>query len=81
MKLHKVTIKNREPGNVSVGANTVLLIDGKPLKGVKSYTLECDVRSLTKLTLEMYVSDVDVVIDEIGNYEQTYFKADKGQKK
>lgn len=55
---HKISLKNRAPGKISTGANTRLLLDGKPLKSVKSVTIKAHARKLTTVIIEMY-ADVD----------------------
>ena len=69
-KLHKLTIRNKEPGQISKGANTEILLDGKPLKMVKFLKLEFHPRRLTKVQLEMYVDLEDVeVVPTLENYD------------
>jgi len=54
-KAPKLTIKNKAPGKFLTGMNTQILIDGKPVRGVRSFKLEVDARKMALLTLEMYV--------------------------
>ena len=66
-KLHKLSVKSKTPGKVSVGANTLVELDGKPLEGVKFLKMEFHSRRVTKVQLEMYVEveniDVDVPLN------------------
>lgn len=50
----KLTIKNKREG-VSTGANTQILLNGKPLNGVNFLKLEFHPRRVTKVLIEMYV--------------------------
>jgi hypothetical protein len=55
-------IRNKNPGTVSTGANTVVELDGKKLGNVKFLKLEFHSRRVTKVTMELLV-DSDVEID------------------
>lgn len=69
-KLHKLTIKSKEPGEVSKGANTEVYLDGKPLKMVRFLKLEFHARRVTKVQLEMFVDLDEVEVDTIlENYD------------
>jgi len=72
-KAPTLVIKSKNPDQISVGANTLLELDGKNLPFVKSYKLEGNAGGLTKLTLEMYVSDVDIVVPQIGDYQEVLY--------
>jgi len=54
----KISIKNRSPGTISTGANTVVEIDGKPLPGITFLKIEIKPKGLAKVTLECIV-DID----------------------
>jgi len=61
-KLHKLSIKQRKPG-ISVGANTIVELDGKPLPYVHFLKLEFHSRRVTKVLMEMYVEVEEIDID------------------
>ncbi len=61
-KYPKLTIRNKKPGSVSVGANTEVELDGKKLGNLSFLKLEFHSRKVTKVTMEMFV-DVDVEIE------------------
>lgn len=81
-KLHKLSIKSKEPGKVSTGANTIVELDGKPLNYVKFLKLEFHSRRATKVQLEMYVEveeiDVDTPLNmqEVKAVSDNYIEAD-----
>jgi len=58
---HKLSVRQKAPG-ISVGANTKVELDGKPLKYVKFLKLEFHSARVTKVTLEMFVEveEIDV---------------------
>lgn len=57
MTIHKIEIKQKEgsEGRITTEANSIILLDGAPLKGVKSFNLEINAGEIAKVTLEMYV--------------------------
>lgn len=61
-KYPKLTIRNKNPGRVSVGANTEIELDGKKLENISFLKLEFHSRKVTKVTMEMLV-DIDVDIE------------------
>ena len=63
VKVHKVVIRNREPGQISKGANTTVLIDGIPIPYVSFIKLEIKAGNVAKLTMDMYVDIENVEID------------------
>ena len=69
-KPHKIIIKNKTPGRVSHGANTQVLLDGEPLRYVKSVNLNVTAKELSVVTLEMF-ADVEIEDYEIGRLEKT----------
>lgn len=58
----KLTVRNKAPGTISTGANTEVLLDGKPLKGVSFLKIEIKPKNVTKVTMEMYC-EVEVEAD------------------
>lgn len=58
----KLKIYNREPGNISTGANTVVELNGQQLPLVSFLKLEFKPAKVAKITLEMLV-DVDVEVE------------------
>jgi hypothetical protein len=65
--VHKLTIKNKE-GNetkLTTGANVMLELDDKPLKGVKFLKLELKAANVAKVLMEMYVNlNVDINVQD-----------------
>lgn len=59
----KFTIRNKEPGTLSKGANTVIELNGKAIPGVTFLKLEIKPKNIARLTLEMLVSIDDVELD------------------
>lgn len=51
--LHKIELITKLDGQISTGANTRLLLDGKPVKGVTRCTINVEAKGLTKVTLEL----------------------------
>lgn len=60
--VHKLTVKNKNPGSISTGANTQVELDGQPLKGVRFLKIECKPASVVKVTMELY-AEVEVEAD------------------
>lgn len=61
-KPHKLTIKQRKPG-ISVGANTIVELDGKPLPYVHSLKLDFNAREATKVVIEMFVEVEEIELE------------------
>lgn len=55
-------VRNKNPGTVSTGANTEVMLDGKSLPNLSFLKLEFHSRRVTKVTMEMYV-DVDIEVE------------------
>lgn len=68
--LHRLTIKNKRPGELSTGLNTQILLDGKPLKGVKFLKIEAKPKNVIKVQLEMVASIDEVDLNSIIPYEE-----------
>ncbi len=51
--LHTFEIKQRDPEGMLHGANTLLLMDGKPVKGATKVTVEVGAREIGKITIEL----------------------------
>lgn len=60
--MHKLTIRNKRPGKTSTGANTEILLDDKPLKGVRKIEYECEAGGVARVTLHM-LADVTLEAD------------------
>jgi len=60
--VHKLKIFNRSPGNISTGYNTVIELDGKPLKGAVSIKFEARANSISKVFVEL-LADVEIDAD------------------
>jgi hypothetical protein len=58
----KLTVRNKAPGTISTGANTEVLLDGQPLKGVSFLKFEFKPAKVIKVVLEMYC-EVEVETD------------------
>jgi len=55
--IHKITVRNKEgidPNKISTGNGTEVLIDGQPLKGVRTFSYEVTARGIGLVKLEMY---------------------------
>lgn len=61
--LSKIHISNKNPGEISTGANTQIEIDGNPLKGVTYLKIEVKPGKVAKITMEMVVSIDDIELD------------------
>lgn len=68
-KVHKIEILNKEPGEISKGANTEVLLDGAPLKGIRKIKYEVDASGLGVLSIDMLADFA--MIQAVGQYEQT----------
>ena len=55
---HKILVKNKNPGTISTGANTVVELDGKPIKYGTFFKMEVKPKGLVKVTIELY-ADVE----------------------
>ena len=64
-KVHKLTIRNRNANEVSKGATTEVLLDGKPLRLVTSLRYEVKGGGLARVTIEMLASvKVDTIVQK-----------------
>lgn len=75
----KIEIRQKEGSEdqIMTGANTQILLDGKPLKGVTGVKFEVNARGVAKVTLEMYAN-----VKVIGNIEDlTQEYTDEGEPK
>lgn len=66
--LHKLSIRQRNPDQICTGANTLLELDGMPLKGVTFLKLEIKSAKVAKVLLEM-VMNLDEIEAQIGELE------------
>ena len=55
---HKILVRNKNPGTISKGANTVVELDGKPIKMCTFFKMEVKPKGLTKVIIELY-ADVE----------------------
>jgi hypothetical protein len=60
----KITVRNKKPGSLSVGANTEVLIDGKPLPYVSFIKIEVGAKKMAKVMIEM-IGELDIQLDTI----------------
>lgn len=67
VKMPKIEIRNKKGTKdlLTTGANTEILIDGKPLKNVHKLNLEIIAGGMAKLTVEMYGSIHTNMIGEL----------------
>ena len=61
-KFPVLKVRNKNPGSISVGANTEVTIDGKLIPNLSFLKLEFHSRRVTKVTMEIY-AEVDVEIE------------------
>jgi hypothetical protein len=61
-KIPKLKIRNKEPGRISKGANTIVTLDDVALLTVSFLKIEIKAAKLAKVTMEMYV-DLDIELD------------------
>lgn len=54
LDLHTFEIKQRDPKGLLHGANTLLLMDGKPVKGATRVTVEVGAKEVGKITIELF---------------------------
>lgn len=76
----KLVIRNKAPGTISSGANTEVLLDGKPVRGVSFIKVEVKPKKLTKVVLEMYCEvevEADVELEPIPEDTQDLMKIGK----
>lgn len=67
----KIEIRQKEDsGGAMTGANTEILMDGKPLKGVMGIKFQVTAGGVAKVNLDM-IANV-AVIGQIGDLEQEY---------
>lgn len=85
-KFHKLKVYSSEPNQVSKGSNTKVELDGNPVKGVSFLKVEFDARKVTKVTMDLYVSEIaidDVLfahtpeLDQLQDGKYTISKSDK----
>lgn len=69
-KMPKLTVRNRKPGTISVGANTEVLVNDKPIPGISFLKIEIKAKKVAKVTMEMY-ADVDLELDSIPHIKTT----------
>ncbi len=62
-KVSKIRISNKNPGQISTGANTTIELDGQKLSGVTFLKIELKPGRVAKVTMEMCVSVDDIEID------------------
>ena len=65
-KYHTIKVKSKDPSQPPTGANTVVELDGKPLKYASFIKIECSARKVTKVLIELYAH---AEIDTLGELE------------
>ena len=75
VKVHKIKIKNSSAaqGRMSTGLNTEVYLDGKRLKGVKSFRYALDAKSMATVTMEIYAEvelEARVVVKALKTLEE-----------
>lgn len=63
LKPSKIRISNKNPGQMSTGANTLVELDGKPVAGITFLKVEVKPGKVAKVTMEMCVSIDDIEMD------------------
>jgi len=60
-KCHKIQVKNRPgaEGQLTMGANTRILLDGKPLKCAQFFKFEVHCKKMAKVTIEL-LAEVEI---------------------
>jgi len=64
--IHQLTVRNksRNPEKIATGFNTEVLIDGQPLKGVKSFSFEVTAKNVGLVKIELYAHvEIDTYTD------------------
>ncbi len=61
-KIPKLKIRNKEPGKISKGANTIVTLDDVALPTVSFLKIEIKAAKVAKVMMEMYV-DLDIELD------------------
>jgi hypothetical protein len=83
--ISKLTVRNRKgtEGRITTGANTELLIDGTPVKGITFLKIEIKPAKVAKITIEM-IAEVDVEmaaqLQETDNKLPGWAKQEPGEK-
>jgi hypothetical protein len=54
-KTHKLRVRNKHPG-ISTGANTKVMLDGKPLTGVHDLQIHWSARDVTEVIIKLYAN-------------------------
>jgi len=74
----KITIRKiKDRGNIMCGANTEVLVDGKPLHGVKSIDFKVDSTSLAEVNIRL-IGNVEIE-GEIGKISVLVDTIDEGK--
>ena len=55
---HKILVKNRNPGTISTGMNTEVLLDGQRIKYCTFFKMEVKPKGVAKITIE-FLADVE----------------------
>lgn len=61
------TRKGAPKGRPQTGSATEILMDGKPMKGVRKVTFEVEAREIAKMTIEVYGQFL--IKSELGSFE------------
>lgn len=73
-KLHKISIRNKNPNQILTGANCLLELDGKPFKGVTSLLLSVKANGVARIRVEMLADlETDFILGDL----QMNFKSAK----
>ena len=65
VKYPTITIKAKNPELPPTGANTIVLLDGKPVPMAHFVKVECHARRVTKVVLELFAH---VEIETMGDF-------------
>lgn len=73
--LNKLVVRNKNPGSVSVGANTEVLLNGQPVEGLTDLKIHIAAGDVARVTFEL-VTDLDCIelglddVQRVGKYEK-----------
>lgn len=69
MSVHKITIRPKEgvpEGTPMTGANTQVLIDGEPFKGLTALAFDVETGSIARVTVQMFAQvDIEAPVEVI----------------
>ena len=60
---HRISVRNKSPGQMLTGANAEIYMDDERLRGVTFFKLEIKPKGIAKITLELIVDAADIQVD------------------